>query len=655
MILFNTSYCIPLCVKNKNPYIQLAVEDLRQDFARISRNSVLPEYVNTECSYCIIIEENSSSVVDPMEDESFSIRISGDVIRISANTYLGTMWGIYTFSEKVLGIDPCYLFNDLPIKKRDFLEVDEFEISEHSVSFGFRGVFINDEDLLTGWKDGGGLRRIDYTYYGLTVSPDVMDMVVETVLRLRMNLVIPASFLDIDNPPEKLLADRVARRGIYLSQHHLEPLGLSHFTLENYCKKFGKAGEYSYIQNPELLEEAWRYYVKLWAQYDNVVWQVGLRGKADRPVWEEDTPTEEELRSYGAFIGGAIKKQQQIVLEETNGEARYFTSTLWMEGSSLMEKGYLDVGDNVCLVFSDNGPNQMFGNEYDRVPRSDQMKYGIYYHLQYFDIGPHLAPQTGWNKIYYNMERAYQKGDRSYFILNLSNVREFTFELGMCAKLLWNIDGVSKDDYLTEYCSKVYGTNAGQAKSLIEAYFDQMPQLDTQYLCNVYAQYFNYFYEEVCPGVKNFVLKEGLILNRGKRLIAGFRQPFNNRFYDRMYEELKRVEPIYAELSEKFAKLCAVLDEPAVLHTQVKWKLHCDTLRSIYRWFIQLYEAKKYFDDNDADGTKHSLKKACDILEQYLTARECAEYGIFKNWYRGDVKMNIKHCLAETKGIMGYC
>ena len=40
MILFNTSYCIPLCVKNKNPYIQLAVEDLRQDFARISRNSV---------------------------------------------------------------------------------------------------------------------------------------------------------------------------------------------------------------------------------------------------------------------------------------------------------------------------------------------------------------------------------------------------------------------------------------------------------------------------------------------------------------------------------------------------------------------------------------------------------------------------------------
>ena len=56
-----------------------------------------------------------------------------------------------------------------------------------------------------------------------------------------MNLVIPASFLDIDNPPEKMLADCVARRGIYLSQHHLEPLGVSHFTLENYCKKHNKS------------------------------------------------------------------------------------------------------------------------------------------------------------------------------------------------------------------------------------------------------------------------------------------------------------------------------------------------------------------------------------------------------------------------------
>ena len=60
-------------------------------------------------------------------------------------------------------------------------------------------------------------------------------MVVETLLRLKFNLVIPASFLDIENPPEKKLFDAVARRGIYISQHHVEPLGLSHFAFEDFA------------------------------------------------------------------------------------------------------------------------------------------------------------------------------------------------------------------------------------------------------------------------------------------------------------------------------------------------------------------------------------------------------------------------------------
>ena len=94
-----------------------------------------------------------------------------------------------------------------------------------------------------------------------------------------------------------------------------------------------------------------------------------------------------------------------------------------------MERGYLRVSPDVCLVFSDNGPNQMFGNEYLRVPRKADGRYGIYYHLQYFNIGPHLAPQTGIEKIRYNLKKAYENKDHAYCILNISNLREFTAEL----------------------------------------------------------------------------------------------------------------------------------------------------------------------------------------------------------------------------------
>lgn len=652
MILFNKDKCIDICLKNTNKYVLLAVEDMQKDFERRSKYSLKPQIINEESDYCIVIEENKHKSSEPIIDEGFLIKSEAGKIRIIADGYLGTMWGIYTFCEQYLGIDPCYLFNDFEIKKVEAIEVDDIYIDDKPKSFGFRGVFINDEDFLTDWKEGGGPRYMDYPYYNHTVAPSVMDMVVETVLRNKMNLVIPASFLDIDNPPEKMLADCVARRGIYLSQHHLEPLGVSHFTLENYCKKHNKSGEYSYIQYPELLEEAWRYYVRKWAEYDNVVWQIGLRGKADRPVWEEDIPTDEELRSYADFISNAMKRQRQIAIEETGGKAHHFTSTLWMEGSLLMEKGYLDIEEGVCAVFSDIGPNQMFGNEYHSTPRENKLKYGIYYHLQYFGMGPHLAPQTGLNKLYYNIQKAYQKGDNSYLILNVSNVREFTFEIGACAKLLWDINGYSKDDYISEYCNKMYAEKADEAKRLINEYFDQMPQLDNKYLCNVHAKYFNYFYDEVSPGVKNFVLKDGLILGRGRIIIGCFLEPLNDSFLDEMYEEIKRVEPIYTKLSEDFEKMCVSSDGGIKLHNRVKWKLHCDTLRSIYNWYVNLYQAKKHYDANNMEETEHSVKEAIKIMEEYLRMRKCAEYGDFENWYRGDIKLNMNDVLYQTRRIL---
>ena len=56
---------------------------------------------------------------------------------------------------------------------------------------------------------------------------------------------------------------------------------------------------------------------------------------------------------------------------------------------------------------------------------------------------------------------------------------------------------------------------------------------------------------------------------------------------------------------------------------------------------------------------KESLNSACRNLEEYLNYRKCAEYGIFENWYRGDLKMNVKMHLYNTKRLLGqtpdYC
>ena len=520
MQLFNKNECISICLENTNKYVRLAVEDMRNDFKRVSESCVCPEIITEENDYCIVIEENTTNNCEPLKDEGFTIKSENNKIRISASGYLGTMWGIYTFCEKFLGVDPCYLFNDLAIEKRDTIGISDIDITEKPESFGFRGVFINDEDLLTGWKDGGGIRYIDFCWYGVTVDESVMNMVVETVLRLKLNLVIPASFLDIDNPPEKLLADCVAKRGIYLSQHHLEPLGLSAFTFKNYCKKYNKVGEFSYIKCPEAMEEAWEFYAQKWAQYDNVVWQIGLRGEGDRPMWHEDIPTNEELKKYGEFISKAYAIQKEIVTKATGSKAKYFTSTLWMEGSLLTEKGYLKFPENVITVFADAGLNQMYGNEFYNLKRDKNSRYGIYYHLQFFGSGPHLAPQTGLNKLYYNIELAYKNGDNSYFIMNSSNIREFVFELKAYSQMMWNFEKFLKQEYLDNYYNK-FGALAEELKELISNYYSFLPSVDSEYLSDhFHSKYFNFYATNPPEGVKNFVLKEGDILEHGNFIIC---------------------------------------------------------------------------------------------------------------------------------------
>ena len=119
MLLFNAQQCVDICLKNTNKYVRLAVEDLIKDFARVNLARITPRLVGEENDSCIVIEENDLQDYDPIQQEAFCIEKQKDKIFIKAKGYLGTIWGIYTFSERILGIDPCYLFNDLEIIQKE--------------------------------------------------------------------------------------------------------------------------------------------------------------------------------------------------------------------------------------------------------------------------------------------------------------------------------------------------------------------------------------------------------------------------------------------------------------------------------------------------------------------------------------------------------
>ena len=656
MILFDEKYSISICCKNRNKYVQLAVSDLAEDFKRVNKNGIIPKMVDDCAGSCIVIEENEGGC-EPIQDEGFSIRMRDDKIYITASGYLGTIWGIYTFSEKILGIDPCYPFNDFEILKKEKLEISCIDITDAPESFGFRGVFINDEDLLAGWKDGGGIRYMNWHSDNVTVPAQVVDMVVETMLRLKLNLIIPATFLNIDNPSEKLITDRVVRRGIYISQHHIEPVGVSAYTFKNYCDKYGKKAEFSFIKNPGFMKEVWSYYAEKWSEYDNVVWQIGLRGEGDRPVWQEEKDlSEEKLKEYGQFISNAMNTQVDIIKKATDNKAKHFTSTLWMEGSKLMEKGLLDIPEGTTIIFADNGPNQLFAPEFYKTPRTADGKYGIYYHLQYFNLGPHLTPMTGIDKLFYNLNLCYEKGDRDYIVLNCSNVREFVYELRAYSQMTWDINAFTKDGY-AEDSTFIFGKYQDEAKKLIEEYYNAIANLDISMLKYMYGEYFNYNYSDRPDKIKLCPVKDGCVLCKGEGFIRDFSKPVDEmtdgEFYNNMYPHLKKAVSDYESVCSGFEKICDSCDDNLRTHIKAKWLNYAYTIKSLYEWYVAAYEAKQFYDEGNASEFIKSMEKACNSLEFNLEYRKNAEYGMFENWYRGEILSDVKRLLNLTKRFIG--
>ena len=339
--------------------IQLAVADLVEDVMKISGKKLTSTSASLSKSSKVYIATKKSS-----SWESYQIKTKNGDLYITGSDERGTMFGIYHFIEHYLGVDPMYFWKDVAPQKQAILTWKNIDYNSTKPTFKYRGWFINDEDLLTEWYETTGKRHIDYPYYQQVVSPEIMKKVCETAVRMRFNLIIPASFIDIRNPDEAALVNEAAKRGLYLSMHHVEPMGVSAFTYFNYWKaKDGSKPLFSYFSNKEKVEEVWRAYAKEWAKYPNVIWQIGLRGIGDRPMWLADPNTPQTDADRGKLISDAMSFQMKLIKEVDSRPIPAVTTTLWAEGSNLNEAGFLSIPENIMIIFliihRDGGGNRI--------------------------------------------------------------------------------------------------------------------------------------------------------------------------------------------------------------------------------------------------------------------------------------------------------
>lgn len=626
MKLFAPGSTVGIRLRCDSEAVRLAAADLQRDLRRLSGLS--DGFGFTEQGEIVIS-------IEAGEAESYRVEV-GDIVSIVGGDELGAVYGIYAFSRRCLGVLPIHALADLFPQTTPQLELAPCCFTSAKRAVRWRGWFLNDEDLLTELRFSGGKRHIDYPFYGDVMHTDVLDMVLEAALRLEMNLIIPASFVDILNPDERKLVDAVCRRGLYVSQHHVEPVGVSYFAADAYMKKQGGEESVSFIANRSRMEEVWHAYIHAWSAYGKqVVWQLGLRGKGDQAVWMADpnAPMTDEAR--GALITDAIATQHRMIREEL-GEEFPSTATLWNEGSALYGKGFLKLPEGTIAIFADFGISQMFGEDFYSMPRLPGKEYGVYYHSAFWSCGPHLCEGCRPEKMVWSMRDAYGLNSLHYAILNVSNVRPVHYAAMVFAEALQDPENADAAAITLALDRQLFGTAGEQVNALRTQYYDAFADFGREALRTTANRWqFYYRSHEAAPFTEN-ALTDGYLAFYCKALLRGVTAT--------QYPAPEQARPALEESERRFTALWQVLGgidiaKQAYLEQFLQYQTR--HMQLLTRWCLGVMAMR--------EGKEGAKEEACAALEQLLEARTVLEQGAWKHWHRGDKKINIQLLLDMTK------
>lgn len=610
--------------------------------------------------------------------EAYRVQSQGGNLILTGSDERGTMFAIYDFIENYLGVDPLYFWSDREPAKRASLSWPNVSIAQNPPTFRYRGWFINDEDLLTEWQrpgepDPDGRRAIDYPFYGQVVSPETMRHVVEALVRLRQNLLIPASFIDVRNPAEAALVREAVRRGVFVSMHHVEPMGVSAFAFFNYWREKaglplnGKGGDglplFSYFSSRQQLEEVWRVYATEWAKYPNVIWQIGLRGIADRPMWLADPGIPQTDRDRGRLISEAMTFQRSLIREVDKRPNPPVTTTLWAEGSLLNQQGLLNIPEGVTVVFSDNSPGWRMQTDFRETPRSPTNTYGVYYHHQLWSSGPHwvqIVPPAQTHKVF---GEVVAKGDTTYAILNVSNLREFVLGVDASARMLLDFRRFDRDDFEKTWFTERYGTAASAVRAAYQTYFDgfalnaqtgtptlmdgQMRGAAVRVLRDLEAQLRDSARYAAEQQKAKAETEEGRWVKTALADLNGETLAPSD-----LLVRLRRQQGAHRRADSLARQMLPRLDAAQRRFFETNLLSHLALMLGLETWLEAVLEAKKATDARRRAEAQTHLDQATAAFDRMRQGQGLnAASAKWRTWYRGDKKMNLTLGEALTRSV----
>jgi hypothetical protein len=631
-----------ICVASDEPEpVQRAVNDLATDFQNVTGKRPRIVHREEDAGAATILIGEQSNIPDEMRPsglsgpESFSISVHTahwkaakppKLVVLSGNDMRGTIYAIYEFSQEYLGVDPLYYWTDHVPAHRTSIELPATLNRNFAAPvFKYRGFFINDEDLLTGWAPGEAKDKTG-------ISLDVWDKIYETILRLKGNMVAPGTWIFPDDAQVKL----AAKRGLIVTQHHAIPLGLN-------VARWPKDVAYNYSTNPEILERAWKNAVNAYLPGQEVLWSVGLRGLSDVSYASMDASVRDNNKALGHLISKAIADQMNIV-RAVNPDAKFVTN-LWQEGARLVQQGDLKIPPEVTTVWADSG----YGYIEDQGEVAAGQ--GIYDHIAMMNgRANQLTEMVPIERSFSELGRYIKAGATQYFLVNTSDIRPVTMSARAVMDAVWN--GVPEgtdpaDKFYRLWSEEEFGKRAApQLVELYKEYFEAPAHLGDP--IHEYGE--QLYHSEGRRMMLTYMIDSPLYAIPGqapkwvapRALGAGFGgKPIEPKQWlaettAREIQQCGDAQPRWDTVWQHALSIKPLIpvERRPFYQSQVLTMIAIN--RQSNRTLLLISKAIQDANQGNKFAARNEAKQALNALNEIQQAQAAAEYGKWKNWYRGD-------------------
>ncbi|HWQ55431.1 MAG TPA: glycosyl hydrolase 115 family protein [Bryobacteraceae bacterium] len=405
------------------------------------------------------------------------------VLAIAGSNVRGTIYGVYDFEQRHLGVNPLWFWSDQEPPTRGELvfdsRIDYGPVKEPT--WKYRGWSLNDHPQLIEWMESGIVHRSRYARYMFGLHPEVVERLIEAALRLRMNM-FTWYFIDIEFQPDYERLRQMADRGLFITQHQMEGLGADVGFWDAYWRDHnpkGKPDGFSYRKTPEAFREFWTHYIKRWSEFSpQVVWESNLRGWADAAYTESTLPGGGTDRQKAEIINDALADQARLIRKHDPDPSAEIMTTLYSEMGAYYDQGWIKLLPWVTTGFADRGMSGMsYSKKFWTEPRDPKRRYGQYFHTNYFGGGPQVAkctPIESYLKV--NMDAMFQRGDTQHMLLAMNELRAQQIEIRGIAEMLWDYPAFQPREYLLRYCREEFGEAAApKVAALYDTYYAKYP------------------------------------------------------------------------------------------------------------------------------------------------------------------------------------